>query len=154
MVKCNTGLMPVDFTFLFAIGSVVNAEMKASDKAQYSKLWGEKGELWEQQKGRLKDFTNVGYKKGDVPIPDWPVGVKVTDFGAVPNDKNDDSKAFIDAIDACPDNHAVLVPRGRYIITQQIKPQRDHFVLRGEDMYESPRSLELKIKEAIANACD
>lgn len=61
----------------------------------------------------------------------------VTHFGAIPDDGIDDSQAFIDAIAACPDYHAVLVPRGRYTILQKIVPQRDYFVLRGEDMVES-----------------
>ena len=30
---------------------------------------------------------------GAVSIPDWPVGVNVKDFGAVPDDGKDDSKA-------------------------------------------------------------
>lgn len=105
--------------------------------AQYSKLWGKNGEKWEPETSRLRDFTNVGYKKGEVPIPDWPVGVKVTDYGAVPDDMKDDSQAFLDAIAACPEKHAVLVPKGRYHILQQIRLSRDHFVLRGEDMYET-----------------
>jgi len=100
-----------------------------------SALWGDDGELWDPENSRLRDFTNVGYMEGSVPIPDWPVGVDVTDFGAIPNDGNDDSQAFIDAIAACPDNHAVFVPVGRYTILQQIIPDRDYFVLRGEDMY-------------------
>jgi len=102
-----------------------------------SVLWGKNGEAWDPATSRLKDFSNVGYMKGDVPIPDWPVKVKVTDFGAVPDDLIDDSKAFIDAIAACPDRGAVFVPNGRYIIEQRIVPKRDHFVLRGEDMYKT-----------------
>ncbi|WP_158279897.1 Ig-like domain-containing protein [Coraliomargarita sinensis] len=88
---------------------------------------------------RLPDFTNVGYMNGDVVIPDWPVGVDVTDpqFGAVPDDDQDDSDAFIAAIAACPVNKAVFVPKGRYIITKQISIDRDYVVLQGEDMYET-----------------
>jgi hypothetical protein len=102
-----------------------------------SALWGESGELWDltDSDNRLRDFTNVGYMAGAVPIPDWPIGVDVTDFNAIANDGIDDSQAFIDAIAACPANHAVFVPAGRYTILQQIIPDRDYFVLRGEDMY-------------------
>lgn len=103
----------------------------------FSELWGEQGELWNPEDSRLKNFTNVGYKQGDVPIPNWPVGVNVLDFGAIPDDGKDDSQAFIDAIAACPDNHAVAVPNGRYRITQQIRVGRDNFVLRGEDLYKT-----------------
>lgn len=74
---------------------------------------------------------------GAVPIPNWPVGVNITDFGAIPNDGIDDSQALINAIAACPDYHAVWIPKGRFTILQKITPARNHFVLRGEDMYES-----------------
>ena len=119
---------------------------------QNSTLWGGSGDSWDPATSRLRDFTKVGYMEGSVPIPDWPVGVDVIDFGAVPNDENDDSQAFIDAIAACPNNHAVFVPNGRYTILQQIVPTRDHFVLRGEDMYQTvlfcPKNLnEIYIQE-------
>ena len=86
----------------------------------------------------LRDFTTAGYMGGST-LPDWPEGVNVTDplFGAVPDDGLDDTQAFIDAIAACPNYHAVFIPKGRYIITDQIQPSRDHFVLQGEDMYET-----------------
>jgi fibronectin type 3 domain-containing protein len=104
---------------------------------QYSQLWGQNGELWNPATSLLRDFTNVGYMGGTVPIPNWPVGVNITDFGAIPNDGIDDSQAIINAIAACPHNHAVLVPKGKFTILQKIIPARDNFVLRGEHMYES-----------------
>ena len=101
-----------------------------------SELWGENGEAWDPN-GLLKDFTNVGYQNGNVTIPEWPVGVNVLDFGAVPNDNGDDSEAFIQAIAACPPYTAVFVPNGRYVILQQIRFDRDYIVVRGENMYET-----------------
>ena len=109
----------------------------SASEPETSALWGVKGEAWSPDTSRLKNFSNVGYMKGTVPIPNWPVGVKVTDFGATPDDLTDDSKAFMDAIAACPKNSAVFVPKGRYIIEQRITPNRDYFVLRGEDMYKT-----------------
>lgn len=106
-------------------------------QSETSLLWGTNGDLWNPETGRLADFSEVGYMGGDVPIPSWPVGVNVLDFGAIPDDDNDDSQAFIDAIAACPPKMAVFVPQGTYIIRQQIRPQRDYFVLRGEDMYKT-----------------
>ena len=102
-----------------------------------SQLWGSNGELWDPVNGVLKDFTDVGYMNGNEPIPTWPVGVNVLDFGAIPNDEEDDSQAFINAIAACPPETAVFVPKGKYIILQQIRVNRDYVVLRGEDMYET-----------------
>ncbi len=107
--------------------------------AETSKLWGEKGELWNRE-GLLRDFTKVGYLEGAEPIPDWPVGVKVTDFGAKGDGMHDDTQAFRDAIAACPEKHAILVPKGRYRITEQITlgaEDKSYFVFRGEDMFES-----------------
>lgn len=117
------------------IAAPTDGESDPPVSPEHSDLWGESGALWTPGSSRLADFTGVGYLSGTVAIPDWPVGVNVTSFGAVPNDGIDDSQAFMDAIAACPDFHAVLVPNGRYTILQQIVPGRDNFVLRGEDMY-------------------
>ena len=70
----------------------------------HSELWGVNGELWDSS-GRLRDFTDVGYHNGDVPIRDLLLGVNVIDFSAtIPDDDQDDSQAFIDAIAAYPPN--------------------------------------------------
>lgn len=99
-----------------------------------SRLWGVNGENWDPD-GPLKDFTHAGYMSGDEPIPHWPICVYVTDFGAVGDGVNDDTQAFIQALDSCPKGSAVFVPLGRYVITEQINFNRDSVVLRGEDMY-------------------
>jgi hypothetical protein len=96
--------------------------------------------LWDPETSRLKDFTNAGYMQGNFPIPDWPVGVNIRDFGAKGDGLHDDTRTFREAIAACPEKHAILVPRGPYRITEQIvlKPEdRSHFVLRGEEMFGS-----------------
>ena len=139
----NRNLSLMGFLLVMMLAPSVSAQ------TVYSDLWGEKGELWDQSAdGRLQDFTSVGYKNGTERIPDWPVGVNVLDFGAVPNDGNDDSQAFIDAIAACPDRHAIFVPAGRYTIHHRIKPKRDHFVLRGENMYETVLFFPMFLNEA------
>lgn len=106
---------------------------------EHSKLWGRNGELWKPDGtlSKLLDFTNVGYRQGEVPIPNYPRGVNVRDFGAVGDGVRDDTQAFKDAIAACPENSAVIVPVGRYTITDQIRIGRNNIVLRGEDMYRS-----------------
>lgn len=132
-------LMRLNPAFLLALFFLAAPlSVPAQEQACFSELWGDPAKpIWAPGKNRLPDFTNVGYKGGTEPIPDWPVGVNVTDFGAIPNDGRDDSQAFIDAIAACPDYHAVLVPKGEFTIEKQVVPGRDHFVLRGEDMYET-----------------
>ena len=111
----------------------------ANAEPQHSKLWGIEGERWQPDgtHTKLLDFTDVGYMKGDVPLPDWPVSVNVKDFGAVGDGEHDDTQAFIDAIEACKEETAVLIPTGRYKITKQIVIEKDSIVLRGEDMYRS-----------------
>ena len=63
-------------------------------------------------------------------IPNYPVGVNVSDYGAVGNGTTDDTQAFFDAIDACSDSHAVFIPAGTYLITDRIDIRRP-IVLRG-----------------------
>ena len=106
-------------------------------KQVYSDLWGKNGELWDPDSSRLKNFSDVGYMQGNEPIPDWPVGVYVTDFGAIPNDGLDDSQAFNEAIAACPVGQAVFIPNGKYTILQQVLIEHDSVVIRGEDMYKT-----------------
>ncbi len=64
-------------------------------------------------------------------IPYYPVGVNVTDYGATGDGVTDDSQAFIDAVEACPDSQAVLIPAGTYLITDRINIRKP-IVLRGE----------------------
>ena len=107
---------------------------------ELSTLWGQDGNLWSPGNSLLRDFSDVGYMNGDVPVPtdqEWPNMVSVLDYGATPDDNEDDSQAFIDAIADCPPNAAIYVPNGKYIILQQIRVSRDNFVLRGQDMFET-----------------
>jgi hypothetical protein len=121
-----------------ALLSLLAAGFTSTSLAQVqSQLWqidAQGNVTWD---ARLNDFTNVGYKGGAEPIPDWPVSVDVTNYGAIPNDGLDDSQAFMDAIAACANYGAVFVPKGRYVMSQRIQVERDFFVLRGEDMRET-----------------
>lgn len=93
------------------------------------------GEPWvaSTNSSLLRNFTNVGYMSGNVAIPDWPIGVSITDFGAVPDDDMvSDAQALRDAVAACPEFHAVYVPNGRYIIDEAIVFTQSNFVIRGQ----------------------
>ena len=63
-------------------------------------------------------------------IPNYPVAVDVTDYGAVGDGTTDDTQAFFDAIDVCSDSHAVFIPAGTYLITDRIDIRKS-IVLRG-----------------------
>lgn len=117
---------------------------------QYSDLWGINGELWDPS-GPLPNITNAGYMNGDVPIPNWPIGVNVvTDFGAVGDGVTDDTQAIKNAIAACPPNHAVYLPNGTYKITDQFTIDNNFVVIRGEDKYQSILKFPDGLRDAVA----
>ncbi len=131
--------------------SGVGFSFKAYGQANTSVLWGVDGANWNKDTSRLKNFTNVGYRSGSVPIPsatERPNLIDVTQppYNAIPDDGIDDSAAFIHALADCAPNHAVYVPQGRYIITQRIVMNKNGVILRGEDMYATvlffPKALE------------
>ncbi|MFC2138624.1 LamG-like jellyroll fold domain-containing protein, partial [Bacteroidota bacterium] len=69
-------------------------------------------------------------------IPDYPVGVNITDYGAIGDDTTDDTQALLDAIEACPENHAVFIPAGEYVISERIFIQKS-IVIRGDGIDET-----------------
>ena len=95
-----------------------------------SSLWGKEGELWNPL-GRLPDFSYAGYHAGEKNIPLVPVKTNVKDFGAKGDGTTDDTNAFKQAI-ANTENGAVLIPKGRYKITDVLFIQKNNIVLRGE----------------------
>lgn len=111
-------------TFLLLAGTAAEAQT-------YSELWGKEGELWKAD-GRLPDFSHAGYHRGERPIPTPAATVDVRDFGAVGDGRTDDTEAFRRAI-AAADPGVVLVPRGRYVITDILEITRPGVVIRGED---------------------
>jgi len=71
---------------------------------------------------------NPGIPSG---IPNYPAGVNVYDYGAKGDGIEDDTQAIIDAIAACADYHAVLMPAGSYRLTLRIYIRKP-IVIRGE----------------------
>ncbi|MGQ9769262.1 MAG: glycosyl hydrolase family 28-related protein [Thermogutta sp.] len=102
---------------------------QAEEWAQFSQLWGEKGELWTPQ-SRLPDFTFAGYRWGEESyrIPSESISVK--DFGAVGDGQTDDTEAFKRAI-AAGQGKLILVPEGRYVLRDILYIRSSHTVLRG-----------------------
>ncbi len=98
--------------------------------AQFSELWGRTGERWSPQ-SRLPDFSFAGYHFGNDPIPQVAETSNVRDFGARGDGTSDDTEAFLKAI-AALSRGALLIPAGRYRITQVLKISKSHVVLRGE----------------------
>jgi len=85
----------------------------------------------------LYDFSYAGYKSSDQPIPDVPVVVNVTDFGAVANDGLDDAAAFQNAINyvSAQGGGAVNIPSGIFNFNTSANDSyllmKDKVVLRG-----------------------
>lgn len=100
-----------------------------SSRADFSKLWGKYGEEWNPT-GRLPDFSFAGYHYGEIPLPTIAAATNVVDFGAKPNDGEDDSLAFQKAVDAI-DSGAIEIPEGRFVLTNFVYIKKDGIVLRG-----------------------
>lgn len=99
-------------------------------QSQYSDLWGQSGERWTAA-SRLPDVSYAGYQRGEQEIPSPAVVANVRDFGAVGDGVADDTKAFQEAIRATASG-AILVPAGRYLITDFVTIDKPNLVLRGE----------------------
>ena len=90
-----------------------------------------------QQEIYLPDFSYAGYRWGEQPIPDAFPGHTVldaADFGAVPDDREDDTAALQAAFAAAHDvDGPVLVrlPAGRLVLTDILYIERSDFVLQG-----------------------
>ena len=97
---------------------------------QHSDLWGQRGELWTPT-GRLPDVAYAGYERGEQAIPSPAVVANVRDFGARGDGVADDTQAFQAAIRATAQG-AILVPAGRYTITDFVTIDKPNLVLRGE----------------------
>lgn len=108
---------------------VISLFATLAEAQQFSRLWGESGELFDPE-GRLPDFSYAGYAFGDRPLPSLEPVASVTDFGADGADEIDDTEAFREAI-ATSETGAIVVPAGRYIISDILWIERPGIVLRG-----------------------
>ncbi|PSC76403.1 Zinc finger CCCH domain-containing 64 [Micractinium conductrix] len=121
---------------------------------QYSLLWGQNGELW-SPRSRLPDYSYIGYMANERAVPgesEYPSLFNVRNYGARGDGVADDTKAIQAAIKAASaaaarlpkppiDNGfqnqgragvAVLLPAGRYRVTESIEITQSNVVLRGE----------------------
>jgi hypothetical protein len=116
-------------SFASLLAAALLVPLSALSSAQFSELWGERGEGW-NPKSRLPDFSFAGYHRGEKELPNLPRGVSVKEFGAKGDGVTDDTQAFLDAV-AQVKSGAIEVPPGRYIIKQIIEITRPGVVLRG-----------------------
>jgi hypothetical protein len=117
------------FTLLLAFS--LSAPFASAAAGWTSALWGKAGEAWSAD-SRLPDFSLAGYGAGQAAIPDYPVRLNVKDLGAKGDGATDDTAAFLQALRTVPEGGAVLVPAGRYVISDVLEITRSGVVLRGE----------------------
>lgn len=117
------------FLIHFAAAALVICASPARAQ-QISDLWGTRGEKWRAD-GPLPDFSFAGYQRGEKPIPRVKQVASVKDFGAKGDGRADDTEAIRKAIDGSADG-AILLPAGRYVVSDVIEIRKSGVVLRGE----------------------
>ncbi|MDP7308299.1 MAG: glycosyl hydrolase family 28-related protein, partial [Roseibacillus sp.] len=110
-----------------------------------SELWGRTGEVWKPG-GRLPDFSFAGYHFGEDPLPEIEPVTNVLHFGAKGDGRTDCTKAFIKAIEATREG-TILIPAGRYLISDIIWIEKSNIVLRGE----GPGKTVIHVTEELEN---
>lgn len=96
--------------------------------AQASALWGGDGSAWTAE-SRLPDFSFAGYGRGERPLPEVPVAATLP----VPEGGEADITAALRHAVATSPPGAILIPPGRYLVTDIIEIGRSGMVLRGAD---------------------
>ncbi len=97
--------------------------------SQTSQLWGAAGEKWTPQ-SRLPDFSFAGYRRAEEPFRIPRESISVASFGAKGDGKTDDTRAFKEAI-AGGAGKVILVPAGRYMLSDVLEIRASNLVLRG-----------------------
>ena len=93
----------------------------------------------------LPDFSYSGYHNGEIGLPNaYGKVYNAEDFGVIPNDKLDDTKALIKAIDSISKfggRVTLQLPKGRIILSDIIYITRSNFVLKGKGTGENGTEL-------------
>ncbi len=88
-----------------------------------------------QEKYYIPDFSYAGYKWGEEPIPNFKgEQINVTDFGAIANDKKDDTEAILKALKKAHETKGPVIlffPEGRFILKDIMFIERSNIVIRG-----------------------
>ena len=82
----------------------------------------------------LPDFSYAGYREGEAALPEPPATHAIADFGALPDDGQDDTAAFQSALATLAQAQGPVVltlARGHYELSDVLFIERSDFVLRG-----------------------
>ena len=94
-----------------------------------SALWGKDGQNWSDA-SRLPDFSHAGYENGEKPLPKVPDGISATQFGVKGDGISDDAPALQVLVDA-PQQGAIRLPAGRFVLGSVVNITKPNLVLRG-----------------------
>ena len=93
----------------------------------------------------LPDFSYAGYRRGEEPPPNPELTLDVTDYGATGDDMNDDTEAFVRALQAAHNQEGWVVigiPKGRFHLSGVMLLERDSLIVRGSGVSETVISIE------------
>ncbi len=117
--KVMNQLKYISLTLVFVFIVLIAKPVLAEDTPLWKEFLAAKANKTEYL---LPDFSYAGYQHGEVPIPQVTGPIfKVSDYGAVPNDEQNDSEAIQKAVDAAGDagGGVVLFEKGIYLINTE-----------------------------------
>ncbi|MCF7804886.1 MAG: glycoside hydrolase family 55 protein [Candidatus Marinimicrobia bacterium] len=82
----------------------------------------------------LPDYSYAGYRWGEEEFPEFSTTIDVTEFGAVPDDGENDTEAIKKAFEKAHDMDepvTVYLPKGQYMLTEILYIERSDFILKG-----------------------
>ncbi len=95
----------------------------------------------------LPDFSYAGYRAGEARLPEPAATHAIADYGARPDDGQDDTAAFRKALAqlaTSPGQVVLGLERGRYVLSDVLFIERSDFVLRGTGSGTGGTVLELR----------
>lgn len=119
--------------------------------AETSELWGREGEAFDPA-GRLMDWSYAGYRAGEIALPSLAPTHVVTDFGAVPDDGEDDTAALRDALEAAATEGGgvVSLPAGTFILSERLRLENG-VVLQGAGRGVTTLSIPVSLTDVYGN---
>lgn len=127
-----SGHLLANDTIKITMKKLVSGLLCATQMTTGAALWDE----YQRNPNRhpiIPNCSYAGYHYNEKPLPEPGVVTNVRDFGALGNEKKDDTPAFQAAIDktASLGGGAILVPEGTYRLTGMIRLDHSRLVLRG-----------------------
>ena len=120
------------FKSMWIILALCAAMLMSCGETQSQQQWTP--EILSDTQVYLPDFSFAGYHWGEKSLPDHAATINIADFGAIPDDGQDDSDAILKAVAAAheqPGMAVVKFPAGKFILSKMLYIDRSNFVLQG-----------------------